>query len=393
MFFKNNSIHHLLKRWGKQATELPQHHEQMKATILQSLSTQSLPTVPPHAPKRLPWLVASAAGLTLVLLMVAYEKTPSSSVVSLQPIGNQPKDVYGLATSAGSATSEDRSFAPSFVSKLLREEKKYYHESETAIPISDTREFSKLSYGATIQTRRVHDLGARLTTLIRGVGGRVDQSSFNKNHGYIQFVIPKDEMKTFKDQLGFLVKPRFLTENSQSENRLPQKIYIEEETATNQTALSDLTEQLQTLKVQHTTSVAGFNRDIANIKNAIAARDEELKQYPERVEEITKQKTSLLENLRRIEARLRQENTNYTTNLSSIDNQIQYTKSRLQTLDKQNQFLIDDVETVSGSFSLQRINIWELFTLYFVDYWYTLFILIPMYVLFRNRPPVLRLPE
>lgn len=262
----------------------------------------------------------------------------------------------------------------------------------TSVPITDTREFLKIGYSAIIKTRRVQEIGNRVATIVRGHGGRVDTLSLDKRYGYLTFVVPKATFVSFKTELQSVIGPRFLIEGVQEHNRLPEKQWIEEQTVTTESTLATLRNDRQSLINHHDTTVASLNRQIALVKKNITALDEELREHPERAEEIAIRKKELMGEKGRLESRLRNENAHFTQSLNALDAQIRGAESTLTHLGRQDQALVDDVATVEGSISLQWITLTAIIKLYVIDYWYGFLLVLPVVYVFRHRPRALELP-
>jgi len=113
----------------------------------------------------------------------------------------------------------------SVTSRLMRPD--YYPNPE--VPITDTREFLKTYYKASMQTRDVSALTRRVETTVRGYDGRIDNESSAEKYGYVSFVLPQAKYETFRAELESLVSSRFLKVNISSQNLLSQKVGIEEQ--------------------------------------------------------------------------------------------------------------------------------------------------------------------
>ena len=124
------------------------------------------------------------------------------------------------------------SIAPS---SAMMDSKAYYPDSypypyyNQGVPATDTREFLKVNYNASMRTRDVQGLTRRVVTTVRGFDGRIDQESSSPEYGSVGFVIPQSKYDAFRDELESLVNSRFLTVNVSSQNLLPQKQSIEEQ--------------------------------------------------------------------------------------------------------------------------------------------------------------------
>src|SRR3989344_4114795 len=107
------------------------------------------------------------------------------------------------------------------------------------VPVTDTREFLKIYYNASMQTRDVPSLTRRVETTVRGYDGRIDNESSAEKYGYVSFALPQSKYDAFRTELEGLVGSRFLKVNISSQNLLSQKVSIEEQQKQADTALAD----------------------------------------------------------------------------------------------------------------------------------------------------------
>ena len=97
------------------------------------------------------------------------------------------------------------------------------------VPITDTREFLKMYYNASMRTRDVPALTRKVETTVRGYDGRIDSESSSGTYGYVSFAVPQTKYDSFRAELEGLVGSRFLSVNISSQNLLSQKVSIEEQ--------------------------------------------------------------------------------------------------------------------------------------------------------------------
>src|SRR3989338_2695499 len=84
------------------------------------------------------------------------------------------------------------------------------------VPVTDTREFLKIYYSASMRTRDVPALTRRVETTVRGYDGRIDTESSAEKYGYVSFALPQVKYDTFRAELESLVDSRFLKVNISS---------------------------------------------------------------------------------------------------------------------------------------------------------------------------------
>lgn len=225
------------------------------------------------------------------------------------------------------------------------------------IPAIDTREYLKTGYNATIKTRDIVGLGTRIKTIVRGHGGHIDYVSLNETYGNLSFVIPKKEYDDFKQEIGSLVNARFITEQVSEDNRLYQKQSIETNAAYTTDNLNNLNQQKNQLTKTHQGAVSWFNKQIAQTAS-----------------------TTIQSQLR---AQLNAENTKYSRSLTNLEASIRSNEQQMANLTNQNTNLLNDVETVQGTITLNFLTLRQLFWL-LTPYNWLLVIAIIGWWLYRN---------
>jgi hypothetical protein len=238
----------------------------------------------------------------------------------------------------------------------------YYGGQATA---SDTREFLKTNYNASMRTRDVQGLTRRVETTVRGYGGRVDQTSSSPQYGSVTFVVPADKFDDFRTELEGMVNWRFLTVNVSSENLLPQKQSIEQQQTQTQSSLADLKTSRAKLVASHTSTVNSLQSQIDADTQQIASLSAQTLTTPA----IQAQIQTLLNDQASLKSRLANENASYAANLQKTDSNIKYTQQNLDALGTQNQNLLDNVATVDGTVSISWISLWEMALAYLPGYW------------------------
>lgn len=194
--------------------------------------------------------------------------------------------------------------------------------------INDTREFLKTSYNAEIKTRNVENLISDIKNTIRDANGRVDSSNENPKNGYVSFVIPKSNFENFKNEIESITNKKLITEGVSSENLLSQKQNIEEQ---NKIA----TASLLALQTEQKNLIARHNQTLIDLQNN------------------TKDTTLLLQNISL-------ENSSFNAKNQNLKNQISNVKAQLANIAQQDSNFNNNIETVNGSISVQRISLWQL---------------------------------
>lgn len=214
----------------------------------------------------------------------------------------------------------------------------------TDVPVTDTREFLKVYYNASMLTRDVSALTRRVETTVRGYDGRIDQESSSLKYGYVSFAVPQEKYSAFRAELESLVGSRFLTLNISSQNLLPQKVSIEEQQQQADTALADYKAARQKIVNAHASTVQSLQ---AQIDAAEAAGND----------------ATLLKQ------QLAKENAMYASRLASADANITYAQDWSKAVQTQDKTFLANVATVTGTVSIEWISLWDMALLYLPGYW------------------------
>ncbi|MDB5244201.1 MAG: hypothetical protein JWN18_71 [Parcubacteria group bacterium] len=265
--------------------------------------------------------------------------------------------VTGSAPKTGMAVTEVqdmRSGAPSPT---------YYPNYNNEVPSTDTREFLKTNYSAMMRTRDVVGLTRRVETTVRGHAGRVDQESSAKEYGYVSFSIPQSKYDDFRTEVESMVGSRFLTVNISSQNLLPQKVSIEEQKADADKRLANFKSTRKSAVGEHTFAVQLLQTKI----NADQKQLDSLRTQPS-TPEIAVQTSALLNDQFSLKQQLANENKSYAAELSQMDVDIALIENWQKTIQTQDQTLLDNVATVTGTISVQWISLWDMLLLYLPGY-------------------------
>lgn len=232
------------------------------------------------------------------------------------------------------------------------------------IPVTDTREFLKVYYNASMRTRDVQGLTRRVETTTRGHDGRIDQESSSSQYGSVSFAVPQSKYEAFRTELEGLVGSRFLAVNISSQNLLSQKVSIEEQQKQADTALSDYKTARQKIVNNHASTVQSLQSKInTDLEQLAALRAETV------TSQILAEIQSVTDHWASLKAQLEGENASYTTQLSNADKNITYADDWQKAVKTQDQALLDNVATVTGTVSIQWISLWEITQLYLPGYW------------------------
>ena len=281
-------------------------------------------------------LPSHVSWLTIVLALLA--------IITFFAISN-PSVQYATRMGIGGGVMEyanDQVSSPPSVGAPMSPDYYPYPYPNPDVPVTDTREFLKVYYNASMQTRDVPALTRRVETTVRGYDGRIDNESSSEKYGYVSFALPQIKYDAFRIELESLVGSRFLKLNISSQNFLPQKVSIEEQQKHADTALADYKTARQKIVSAYTSAVQSLQAKIAAATSS------------ERVS---------------LELQLARESVLYTRNVNNADANIKYAQDWQKAVQTQDAKLLANVETVSGTVSVRWIGLWDIALLYLPGYW------------------------
>lgn len=391
MFFKN-ILDKKLAQWGKAKQVLPPNASMMKERFL---SSATLPHNPlKHVrPPRFYFKILSVGLAALVLFVGVHEYRKNSRDMSSGSYGggyssdglvpprgqteyNESADP--LAIRLGEATPLSQSAGVAGIVDTVTERAKSiarefvqpeYYPYNPSTPITDDREFLKYSYNANLQTRDVEEVSTKILTIVRGYKGRVDSARINDNYSNISFVIPKDDLFSFRAEVKALVGKRFYQENLYLQNLLPEKVAIEESTEVVSKNLVDLQDKLKEFTEKHNRTITGLQRDLGSVNGRIAKLNAEVTTDPERQKQIKAEVATLTVRQGVLQRQIISENSRYNFDKASMEQYIKSTQAKLDNLSKQDKDLDEYVETVQGNINIQWMSIHEMLDIYVPYYW------------------------
>jgi hypothetical protein len=239
-----------------------------------------------------------------------------------------------------------------------------YPPQSQEVPATDTREFLKTYYNASMSTRDVQGLTRRVETTVRGYDGRVDQESSSPKYGSISFAVPQSKYDAFRTELEGLVGSRFLSVSISSSNLLPQKLSIEEQQKQADTSLANYQAARQKIVSTHSSTVVSLQSQIDADAQRLADLRAEIQ-----TSEILAQIQAVSDDQASLKTRLANENASYKGQLANADANIKNAQDWQKGVQTQDKALLDNVATVTGSVSIQWIGWWDLIRLYLPGYW------------------------
>jgi len=240
----------------------------------------------------------------------------------------------------------------------------YYPYPSPDVPVTDTREFLKIYYNASLRTRDVPGTTRRVETTVRGYDGRIDQQSSSEKYGYVSFALPQSKYEAFRTELESLVGSRFLTVNISSQNLLSQKVSIEEQQKQADKALADYKAARQKVVSAHASAGQSLQAKIDAATEQLATL-----RAQSSTPQLLLQIQTVSDELSSFKQQLADENASYATQLSNADANIKYAQDWQKAVLTQDQTLLANVATVTGTVSIQWIRLWDVILLYLPGYW------------------------
>lgn len=383
-----HTIENQFADWGRTQRQLPQNNEVLKSTILAKL-TFAAPSAPRKINWAFPWMSLVLAGSAVILFIISLPqngptKNQPASLQKNSSLLTQSTQPQSIAMNSGGTTFYSEAISPQLKVQPYASDVQLPPNAGSQVPGTDNREFIKTDYFASAQTRHVIRLSEQVQTAVRGFGGRVDSANNSKDSSYISFVVPENKFGAFRTEMKNLFGEKFIAENLYSQNLLPEKRSIEEQQYSAQTRITLLEAEKEKLTAEH-------NRTVLSIKAQLAGVAKELKeldaQLPPWSEEYQQRQKELLSRRAGLQRQLADENTNYKHQLSALDAQIKNAESELNSINKQDDDLLDTVATVRGTISISSINWLQMVNAYFALYWIALILfgLAVVNFFFRHR--------
>lgn len=334
----------------------------------------------------LPWGMSWLTLLLVVLAIGTFFAVSNSGRYYITPMMGGGVMGTTQAVPPTSAGMPERDAGVSNVSAPdMRGNSMYYPYPNPDVPVGDTREFLKVYYNASMQTRDVPTLTRRVETTVRGHSGRIDQESSSSKYGSVSFAVPQNKYDAFRTELESLVGSRFISVNISSQNLLSQKVSIEEQQKQADTSLAGYKTTRQKIVSAHTSAVQ-------SLQSKIDADAEELATLRAQTPQVLAEIATVSEHQSSLKKQLERENASYTVQLRNIDENIKYGEEWQKAVETQDQTLLDNVATVTGTVSIQWISLWGIALLYLPGYWIpAIFAMLAILSFMRDRRRVVLL--
>ncbi len=267
-----------------------------------------------------------------------------------------------------------------------------YRYQEQNPSISDTREFMKINYNATIKTRDVEEVVKEVKNIVKGADGRIDNYSSSEKYGYVRFIVAKSKFDAFKDEIESITHKKLYTESVSSQNLLGQKQGIEEETTNTAQSLESLIIQKTDLLVDHTKTVNSINKELAKIESDLAKVRIEI-ENPDKnsiILSLYSRESLLVDQQKFQKQKLSEENKNFQIKNQNLDNLINNQNSNLTNLNKQDNKFTNNIETVDGYINVNWVSIWEMVVIFSPIHpiWIIIILIVFAIILFRKKFPI-----
>ncbi len=403
----SSSIKQLLARWGAAARHLPLHHDALKDKLF-----AALPATQPAQLKTtwtFRWFALAGAALVLVLVVIkhrnnqpfsGYPRIPagqgSGHLLSATPLTNpldaeksayQPTAGPSLDIEYGAATGLGSSDVRVTVNRLTGGLLGTFFDLDQ---INDTREFLKTNYQADFKSRAVQKLARRLQTIIRGYGGRIDNARINSEYASLDFVLPQTIFGDFRAEIAEIVPEAFLVESEQQQNLLPEKRAIEHETATQTDILKHLQVVRAKIESDHRTAAAHLNNQLKNIERNLANVNQQIKDSPATTtpayQSLITERNNLSANRSFFNQQLQSENQQIKNKRIENDRQVTAANAELKISLTEDKALLDNVATVTGSISIERISLFGIVQLYVPPFVFWLLPIVAFVIWRLTRP-------
>lgn len=253
--------------------------------------------------------------------------------------------------------------------------------NDTSSAISDTREFDKKSFNASLKTREVEDVAKKVELLVKGMDGRIDSSNISDKYASVGFVIPKSKLDDFEKQLRTYTNKKFYSQTVSSQNLLSEKKGIEQNQDTTKKTIAELTAKYEKAKAEYEKLVGIIKEENNSVESQIRSYDVAILRDRSTLEATTNDAARLeieadiarlqglrqneIEGLRERKATL----SSITRSLeelpaSSIGISLNEAKNVLADLSKTEGVFLEKVETVQGYVNVNFVSVWEIIDIY-----------------------------
>lgn len=239
--------------------------------------------------------------------------------------------------------------------------------------IADTRQFMKVNYSGTIQTRDIKGIARDVRGIIRDTEGRIDDEMVAEKYARVSFVIPKSNLDDFRDEIESLTHKKLYVETTSSQNLLNQKQSIEERADLTNKSLSDLQSEKSKAEAEYKKEIASLQAQLKEItltaqttKSQLDANQNAVGGTPEYAEKkmLINNYDSYMNQINSLKNYIAEKNTKYTQNKNRLDSAIAQSNNQLGEIKKDDKAFAENIETVTGSVSMQWVSVWQLMKIF-----------------------------
>jgi hypothetical protein len=258
----------------------------------------------------------------------------------------------------------------------------YTHSYESGYknaPLSDTREFIKKTFNATLKTRKVEDVARKTEILIKGSEGRIDDSNISTDFASFRFIIPKNNFDNFEKELRTYTNTKFYTQSISSINLLNEKRNIEQNQDSTQSNIEGLNKEKIRITTEYNKQHSAYTVKINSAQSLIDKYQNDLRAVNEEfdrstsAEEQDRLRTQIYDLQDKVAAQFQILDVNTKaraslisktkTQLENLGFSLEDQQSILKNLSEKTSDFYQNIETVDGYISIRHLSLWEAFTI------------------------------
>ena len=255
----------------------------------------------------------------------------------------------------------------------------YYKQNNGTV--SDVREFIKNTFSARIKTREVEVVAKKIKNLVKLSDGRLDSSNIDTKYASLSFVIPKNKLDDFEEEIRTFTNAKLYTQTVSSENLLNQKQNLERNQASvkettsilstqKQNIQSEYLKQSNTLKADITSNESQLKNINLNIQSKIEERaaaeldnttkESEIETINSELTQLQKLRRNLTDNVQNSQSSLLKLTNEFKQQMVNFGMSIDEQKKVMEDIGKQENEFFDNIETVQGTVIISYISLIEM---------------------------------
>ncbi len=239
--------------------------------------------------------------------------------------------------------------------------------------ITDTRDFTKKSFSAELKTREVEKVAKKVEVLIKGLEGRIDGSDISPSYASIRFVVPKDSLNDFEEQLRTYTHEKLYVQRVSSQNLLNEKKNLERNQDTTKSAITSLGEQQERVQSNYTSksdalksTVNNKNTQLKTTLASITAKQSQLNvatdsviinSLSNQIAVLRQTSNSLMSEISNLSVEQNSLYASYSEEMSSLGGAVAAQNNQLEDLANQTEDFLNKVETAEGTITIRKISL------------------------------------